>query len=174
MLPAVRDAGITTLAHMTHLELVNLIRAPLGECFDLSLSVDAHAKSMVRSGERPIAGVTSGLMHLGETVTWQGRHFGLPFRLTSTISSYERPSRFVDEQIRGPFASWHHEHLFEAVTETETEMIDKVDFRAPFGPVGAVVDRLLLERYMRRLLEVRNAYLVAELERHSDTRSERE
>ena len=150
---------------MPHLELVNRIRAPRGECFDLALSVDAHARSMAKSGERPIAGVLTGSMRLGETVTWQGRHFGLPFRLTSTISAYERPSRFVDEQIRGPFAFWHHEHLFDAVTETETEMIDRVDFRSPAGPIGLLVDRLLLERYMRRLLGVRNAYLITELER---------
>ncbi|MEO6715479.1 MAG: SRPBCC family protein, partial [Mycobacteriales bacterium] len=94
---------------LIHLETV--IDAPREACFDLSLSVDAHMASMSgRSGERAVAGVTSGLMAFGDTVTWQGKHFGLRFSLTSTISAYERPVRFVDEQVRGPFALWHHEH----------------------------------------------------------------
>ena len=43
-------------------------------------------------------------MSLGQTVTWQARHFGLPFRMTSKITEYERPTHFVDEQVSGPFA----------------------------------------------------------------------
>jgi ligand-binding SRPBCC domain-containing protein len=147
-----------------HLQLETTIRAPIEACFDLSLSVDAHAASMTASAERPIAGVMSGLMQLGDTVTWRSRHFGLPFRLTSRITAYERPARFVDEQIRGPFALWHHEHLFEPGTANLTRMLDRIDFRSPAGPVGVLVDRLVLARYMRRLIERRNAHLKATLE----------
>jgi hypothetical protein len=71
-------------------------------CFELSLSVDAHRESMARSGERAVAGVTSGVMRQGDTVTWRARHFGLPFHLTSRISEYSEPTRFVDEQVKGP------------------------------------------------------------------------
>ena len=150
---------------MPRIELFTVSRAPQRACFDLSISVDAHAASMTTSGERPIAGVTSGVMSLGDTVTWQGRHFGLPFRLTSTISAYDRPVRFVDEQVRGPFQYWHHEHLFEALGARETRMVDRVNFRSPAGPVGVLVDRWVLCNYMRALIQRRNAYLVTELER---------
>lgn len=63
--------------------------------FELSLSVDAHTSSMRGSGERAIAGVTSGEMALGDTVTWRARHFGFPFTMTSRISTHEAPDRFV-------------------------------------------------------------------------------
>lgn len=89
--------------------LETVIAAPLTACFDLSLSVDARTASMGPSGERAVGGVTSGLMEPGDTVTWRARHFGIAFRMTSAITSFERPSGFVDEQQQGPFASWWHE-----------------------------------------------------------------
>lgn len=67
---------------------------------------------METSGEQAIGGVTSGSIALGETVTWRARHFGIWFTMTSRITSLERPNRFVDEQVRGPFRSFHHEHVF--------------------------------------------------------------
>lgn len=149
---------------MPDIELRTVIAAPAEACFDLSLSVDAHTSSMGASGERAVAGVTSGLLALGDSVTWEARHFGLPFRMTSVISEYERPRRFVDEQQRGPFATWWHEHTF-VHRDGVTHMTDSVRFRSPVGPVGVSVDRLVLTRYMTRLLEQRNTWLKGELER---------
>ncbi|MGB8649024.1 MAG: SRPBCC family protein [Mycobacteriales bacterium] len=148
---------------MPELLLTTVIAASPDACFLLSLSVDAHTSSMGRSGERAVAGVRSGVLSLGDSVTWQARHFGVPFRMTSRITAYDQPSRFVDEQVRGPFAVWWHEHRFEE-HDGRTVMTDLVRYRSPAGPLGALVDRLALERYMRRLLQTRNAWLKAELE----------
>jgi ligand-binding SRPBCC domain-containing protein len=97
---------------MPTFRLVTLLQCEPEKAFDLSLSVDAHRESM-GNGERAVSGVTSGLLDLGDSVTWQARHFGLPFRMTSAVTDFDRPYRFVDEQTRGPFASWWHEHCFE-------------------------------------------------------------
>lgn len=98
---------------MPAFELVTVINADLSAVFDLSLSVDAHTESMAGSREKAVAGVTTGLLGMGDSVTWQARHFGLPFRMTVKIVSWHRPNSFVDEQTRGPFHSWRHEHRFE-------------------------------------------------------------
>ena len=118
---------------------------------------------MEGSGERIVAGVANGSMKLGDTVTWQARHFGIPFRMTSKITEYESPRRFVDEQTRGPFALWWHEHHFEASTG-HVVMTDVVRFRSPAGPIGRLVDHYVLADYMARLLTTRNAWLKANLE----------
>ena len=149
---------------MPELVLRTEIAAPIDRCFALSLSVDAHTSSMRTSGERVVAGVASGEMALGDTVTWQARHFGLPFRMTSKITQYEKPTRFVDEQTKGPFARWWHQHRFEASND-RTVMTDVVRFQSPAGPLGRLVDRILLERYLARLLTARNDWLRQELER---------
>lgn len=141
-----------------------MIAAPAGSCFELSLSVDAHAASMRGSGERAIGGVTTGIMKLGDTVTWRARHFGIVFRMTSAITEYQYPSRFVDEQLHGPFRRWWHEHTFTATANGETIMADVVQFQSPLGPLGFLADRLVLDRYMPHLLRQRNAWLKTALE----------
>ena len=142
---------------MPHLELVTLIDAAPERCFDLSLDVDLHTQS-TGAREEVVGGVRSGQMVLGDDVTWKAWHFGIPFRMTSAITEYERPERFVDEQVRGPFGSWCHEHRFDP-RAAGTRMVDVVDYRSPLGPIGALVDRVRLERYMGDLLARRNEFL---------------
>ena len=152
---------------MRDIRLETVIAAPIGDCFDLSLSVDGHTASMSASAERAIRGVTSGVMRLGDTVTWQARHLGITFRMTVAITNYQYPSRFVDEQQRGPFRRWRHEHRFAALADGETQMIDLVEFQSPLGPLGFVADRLALDHYLPHLLRQRNAWLKTTLETRS-------
>lgn len=129
------------------------------DAFDLSLSVDAHTASLAASGERATTSVGATL-GLGDDVTWRARHFGLPWTMTSRIVEWERPTRFVDEQVHGPFAMFRHEHLFEP-HGADTRMTDRVKFRAPYGPIGTVVERVFLARYLCHLIQTRNAYLAS-------------
>jgi len=130
------------------------------ELFDLSRSIDAHKDSMARSREKAVAGVTSGLISLGEEVTWRAWHFGLPVRMTSRITEMQAPQYFVDEQVRGPFRRFRHVHEFGA-DPAGTVMVDRIEFAAPFGPVGRLAEKLFLERYLRGLIETRNLHLTA-------------
>jgi ligand-binding SRPBCC domain-containing protein len=145
---------------VTHFELVNSVRASPPVVFGCALDVDVHAASMASSAERAVAGVMSGQMKLGDQVTWRGRHLGLWWRLTSRITAYDPPWSFVDEQIAGPFASWHHEHQFEA-SGSGTLMRDVVDFAAPYGSVGRIAEAAVLNRYMVRLIQQRNRHVIA-------------
>ncbi|MFI6763864.1 cyclase [Micromonospora sp. NPDC050417] len=131
---------------------------------------------MSAARERVVAGVAHGPMALGETVTWAARHFGITWRMTSRISAYDRPYRFVDEQVSGPFRHWYHEHLFQdapaggADAAGGTVMVDRIEFTAPAGLIGRVVTTLFLRRYMCRLIERRNAYLLDALDRAGPAR----
>lgn len=103
-------------------------------------------------------GITEGHIQLGEQVTWQARHFGLMFQMTSRITEMNRPSRFVDEQLDGPFKQWRHVHSFEAQADG-TRMVDRIDYEAPFGPLGRAVDRFFLNRYLTNLIAQRNDFI---------------
>jgi ligand-binding SRPBCC domain-containing protein len=146
-------------------ELTTDINAPVDVVYDLARDLDLHARSMAHTSERAIAGRTSGRIDAGEMVTWRARHFGLWWTLTSRITIADRPTRFADEQVSGPFAWFRHEHRFEALTDDVTRMHDRWEHRSPLGLLGAVVDRLVLGRYMRQLLEQRNRVLRAAAER---------
>jgi ligand-binding SRPBCC domain-containing protein len=134
------------------------VAAPPSRCFDLARDVDLHQRSTAASQERAIAGVTSGLLKVGDQVTWEATHFGVRQRLTSRITEFDPPNRFVDEMVRGAFRRFRHEHQFLAV-EGGTEMVDIFDYTSPLGPLGRLADGLFLRRYMTRLLCDRNAYL---------------
>ncbi|MDQ6927104.1 MAG: SRPBCC family protein [Actinomycetota bacterium] len=135
------------------------IGAPVETCFDLARSIDLHLESMVASKERAVAGVTSGLIGAGEEVSWEARHFGVSWHMTSRIADYERPSRFVDQMVRGPFVSFRHEHRFE-VHGARTRMTDVVEFQMPVGFVMNLPTKL----YLRRLLSIRNDVIRAKAE----------
>jgi ligand-binding SRPBCC domain-containing protein len=134
------------------------VAAPPSRCFDLARDVNLHERSTAASRERAVAGVTSGLLGPGDEVTWEATHFGVRQRLTSRITAFDPPHRFVDEMVRGAFARFRHEHQFVAV-EGGTEIVDTFDYTSPLGPLGRLADRLFLVRYMTRLLRERNAYL---------------
>lgn len=148
---------------MTRFRLETVIDAPIERVYDLARDIDLHARSMAHTGERAVAGRTSGRIDLGETVTWRARHFGITWSLTSRITVTERPTRFVDEQAAGPFRSFRHEHRFESI-QGGTRLIDDWHHIAPLGAIGRLVDRLVLAGYMQALLETRNRTLKAEAE----------
>jgi len=134
------------------------VKAPPSRCFDLARDIDLHQRSTAASRERVVGGVTSGLLGPGDEVTWEATHFGVRQRLTSRITEFEPPRRFVDEMVRGAFRRFRHEHQFVAM-QGGTEMVDVFDYTSPLGPLGRVADRLFLRCYMTRLLRERNAYL---------------
>ena len=138
--------------------VVTEIAAPPERCFLLSLSIDLHTESTERIGEKAIAGVTRGLIGPGQSVTWQGRHFGLLLTHASRITQYERPRYFQDSMIQGVFRTFVHDHHFEAVGNG-TRMRDELRFSAPLGPLGWLAEVLVLRRHMRRFLIERNQAL---------------
>jgi ligand-binding SRPBCC domain-containing protein len=145
--------------------LTTYVNAPVERCFDLSLNVDLHRRSVAHTRERPVAGVTRGTMKLGDTVTWEAIHFGVKQRLTTQITAYDRPHSFTDEMIRGAFHSMKHTHEFVSQPPGAL-MLDLFYFRAPLGVLGRVVEKLILTRYMRGLLLTRNSYLKRVAETH--------
>ena len=142
---------------MVTIELETVVDAPPERVFDLSRSIDLHRASAGHTGEEAVAGRTSGLIGLGESVTWRARQFGVRQRLTTRISGYDRPRWFRDEMVRGAFAWFIHDHHFDASPGGGTRMRDVFRFAAPLGPLGWAAERLVLRRYMTRFLQHRNA-----------------
>lgn len=113
-----------------------------------------HVASTSETGEKAVAGVTSGLISLGQSVTWEAIHFGVRQRLTSVITAFDRPSFFQDEMTEGVFASFLHDHVFE-FADRMTTMTDVIRFAAPMGPLGNLSERLLLAGYLERFIAKR-------------------
>lgn len=140
---------------MPEILLKTYIGAPIERCFDQARSIDLHTDSMSHTGEKAIAGRTSGLIGLGETVTWEAKHFGIRQTLTSKITGFDYPNLFTDEMVKGAFKSIRHEHYF-AARNGQTLMTDIFIFESPLGIPGRLANFLFLKRYMTKLLIKRN------------------
>ncbi len=130
------------------------VPAPIDVVFDMARSVELHLETQAKSGERAVAGVMSGLIGLGESVTWEATHLGVRQRLQCRIVAMDRPRSFRDSMVRGAFKRFDHDHLFEE-HGGGTRMTDVFDYTSPLGLLGGITDRVFLRRYMRRLLQAR-------------------
>lgn len=140
---------------MPIIKLETKINAPVQRVFDLARSIDLHQDTMSKYDEKAVAGVMSGLIDLGETVTWEATHFGVRQNLTSQITAFERPWHFRDSMVKGVFKRFDHDHYFEAVG-AETLIKDIFDYDSPLGILGTIADALFVEKHLREMLEERN------------------
>ena len=100
-------------------------------------------------------------LHTGSLIEYRLRVRGLPMRWSSEISEWDPPHRFVDTQLRGPYALWRHQHIF--VPEGGgTRIIDDVEYALPFGILGRVVHALIVRRDVESIFDFRR-HRLAEL-----------
>lgn len=140
---------------MPVIKIQTVINAPIKVVFDLSRSIDLHKISTAHTGEQAIAGKTSGLIGMDETVTWKAKHFGITQLLTSKITAFNTPFYFVDEMVSGAFKGFKHEHILKE-QDGMTVVTDIFNYQSPYGMLGHLADFLFLENYMRDLLLKRN------------------
>lgn len=150
---------------MPYIRLETRINAPIERCFDLARSIDLHKLSTGNTQEEAIAGTTTGLISLNETVTWRAKHFGIWQKLSSKITEFERPHFFVDEMMEGTFKYIYHKHQFRPHPQPLSEgrgeqsatiMIDDFHFESPLGILGSIANKLVLTKYLTELLNERN------------------
>jgi ligand-binding SRPBCC domain-containing protein len=140
-----------TIDRMPLIEFHMLVHAPITRVFDLSRSVDLHLDSTGETREIVVEGPSSGLLGLGDEITWEATHLYVRQRLTSRITGFDRPHSFRDSMVRGAFRRFDHDHLFEE-SNGATTVRERFDFDAPLWVLGRLAETLFLERYMRRFL----------------------
>lgn len=140
---------------MPIIHITTFIAAPVERVFDLSRSIEFHKKSMSHTGEDAVAGVTTGLINLHDTVTWKAKHFRKMRYMKVKITAMNKPFSFTDELEKGDLRSMKHEHHFKQI-ENGTLMIDIFRFETPYGFIGKAVNKLFLRKYFEKLLQQRN------------------
>ena len=90
----------------------------------------------------------------GTLLEYRLRLHGIPVRWHTRISAWDPPRRFIDEQISGPYALWHHTHAFEPDGDA-TLIRDRVRYRIGFGPLGALALALFVRRDVERIFDYR-------------------
>ena len=140
---------------MSTIHLTTIIKSDIHKVFDLSRDIDLHQKSTSKTNEKAIAGRTSGMIELNETVTWRAKHLGFYQIHTSKITAMEKPNHFTDVMLKGRFKSFKHQHIFREDGKN-TIMTDILEFESPFGIIGQLFNYFFLKNYMKKFLLKRN------------------
>lgn len=85
----------------------------------------------------------------GAVVDYRLRCLGLPLTMRGFVRECDPPFRFLEVQVRGPFARWEHRHRFLALGETSTLVEDRLVYRLPGGLLGRAVHLLVARHLMR-------------------------
>lgn len=100
---------------------------------------------------------TMGSPGLGYEVTLKIRQFlFFVMRWHVKITEYQPPVLMVDEQVRGPFASWKQTRRLQTVNG-KTELTDIVEYETPFGFLGRIANTLVIRRQVEEMFSYRQA-----------------
>ncbi len=95
-------------------------------------------------------------MGVGTAIQYRLRLRGVGVSWLTSIQAWDPPHRFVDMQLRGPYALWHHTHTFEEIDTTATRMRDVVRYALPLGSVGELTHRLFVRRDVEGIFSFRH------------------
>lgn len=94
---------------------------------------------------RPLA------MRAGAIIEYSLSLFGVPFKWKTLIEQWEPGVKFVDRQLKGPYALWVHTHSFEAVGADRTLMRDRVEYQIPMGFLGEIAHTLFVKATLQKI-----------------------
>lgn len=94
----------------------------------------------------------------GTLIDYRLHLYGLPMKWRTEIERFEPEERFVDVQLKGPYALWRHTHEFRDVPGG-TEVSDHVEYALPLGPLGSIAHALLVRRSLKRIFDFRQRVL---------------
>lgn len=105
-------------------------------------------------------------MNTGARMDYRISLRGLPMTWKTLISSWNPPHSFVDEQLKGPYALWHHTHEFFPAPDPRdpsgpagTRMVDTVRYRIPMGPLGSLAHGLFVRRDLEKIFAYRRQHI---------------
>ncbi len=93
-------------------------------------------------------------MEAGARIEYTLRVHGFPIHWRTIIETWEPPKQFVDNQEKGPYRLWHHTHRFWS-ENGGTWIEDTVRYALPFGPVGRIVNRVMVSRDVNSIFDYR-------------------
>ncbi len=141
-----------------------ILDVPVGRAFELfsrAENLEAITPPLLRFR---ITSPTPIDVREGALIRYQLRLHGLTVSWLTRIEEWDPPLGFVDRQLRGPYALWHHTHTFEAAGPSRTRMVDLVRYGHRFAFLGTLAEHLLVRRDLARIFDYRRDAIPALLE----------
>jgi len=136
-----------------------VINRPIAEVFEFFSSAENLEKITPPWLHFNIVTPTPIKMAAGALIDYRLKLHGIPIKWRTEIEAWQPPYRFVDQQLRGPYKQWYHEHTFESLDENRTLAKDRVHYIPRFGS-------LVHKYFVRPDLEKIFGYRQEQLQKH--------
>lgn len=140
------------------IEREQLIRKPIKEVFSFFENAGNLAQITPSNLRFMILTPFPIVMKTGTLIDYTIKVFGIGVHWRTLITDYDPPREFTDEQLKGPYAFWHHRHEFVS-TEDGTLIRDKVTYALPFGIIGRLVHALFVKRQLQQIFDFRTSII---------------
>jgi ligand-binding SRPBCC domain-containing protein len=142
---------------MARISLSCTVDAPVEVVFAFHLDTRNVARISPR-GTRVLAVDGPVPVAEGDEVQLEIRQLPLPMRQRwlIRIETVRRPTLVVDRMVEGPFRRWRHEHRFTSLGAGQTLVTDDIEYALPFGPLGRLVDALVVRHVLRFTFRLRH------------------
>ena len=147
-----------------------VLNVPAQFAFDWHAQPDALSRLLAPWENIKIVQQTGGIQNGDRTLLSIPVIGGLRTNLMSEHLGYEAGRQFEDTQLKGPFQSWRHKHLFEPVTETTCRLIDEIEYTLPMGKMGAYFGGSFILKKLTDQFAYRHRQTKTEIEIHYEYR----
>ena len=138
------------------LERTQLVRAGIGACWDFFSNPANLARITPPALDLRVLSELPPGIYEGQLIRYRVKPLaGIPMTWVSEITRVRERECFVDEQRRGPYALWHHEHLFTERGEGLVEVRDQVRYALPLGPLGRLMHALAVKQKINTIFNYR-------------------
>ncbi len=101
----------------------------------------------------------SDIMYPGMIISYKvSPVLGIKMTWVTEITHVEEKDFFVDEQRKGPYKMWHHEHKI-IPTDDGVIMTDLISYEPPFGFLGVIANKLFIAKQLNEIFEYRKRVL---------------
>lgn len=136
---------------MYQLKRTQFVKTDLETCWDFFSSPQNLQKITPKSMGFEVLTEINGKMYEGLMIEYIVKPLlGIPMRWVTEIATVKDKQMFVDEQRKGPYRIWHHEHHFKEVAGG-IEMTDIVSYELPFGFLGRLVHPILVKKKLEEI-----------------------
>ena len=131
-----------------------MVNRPLDDVFDFFSNPENLSKITPKKLDFNIMTPSPIKMINGQLIDYTIRLFGIRIHWRTLITDYNPPNSFIDQQIKGPYLLWHHEHLFKEV-ENGVEIVDIIHYTIPLGIIGRFLHWAWIKKDLENIFSYR-------------------
>ena len=140
---------------MYQFKRIQFVKTDLQTCWDFFSSPDNLAKITPKYMGFDVKTSVPKQMYEGLIIAYTVKPvLGIPVEWVTEITHIQDKVFFVDEQRKGPYTLWHHEHHFREL-DGGVEMTDIVSYIIPFGMIGRIIHPFLVKPKLKEIFEYR-------------------